>query len=320
MFMTQKELATLCGCTQATVSKALRGVTTISEDMREKILTAAKEHGVSHEPTGTVSGDTVLVITPEYKSEHYTNIMSLLSRSLWEHGFKVLTATYEFDTSKLNHLPKLARSIRGLCGIIDLISIHYDALDTLIRIGIPVVKSSKHSQIDHVALLKYDSIRKAITHLVENGRRRIAFAGEMNTLVKEFPFRQIMAELGLPLDNRYIHRSALRFAQAGADGFEKLMGLDEPPDAIICAYDYIAFGVLNAAHAARINVPHDLAVIGMDNISSTGVYQLGLTTLSLDYRKLSDTLVELLIRRIRKPDAPVQQISMEYELIVRETG
>ena len=44
----------------------------------------------------------------------------------------------------------------------------------------------------------------------------------------------------------------------------------------------------------------------MDNISATGIYRLGLTTLSLDYRKVSDTLVELLIRRIRVPDAPVQ--------------
>ena len=56
-----------------------------------------------------------------------------------------------------------------------------------------------------------------------------------------------MADLGLQPDNRYIHRSTLRFAQVGKEGFEKLMGLDEPPDAIICAYDDIAFGVLNAA-------------------------------------------------------------------------
>jgi len=318
--MTQKELAELCGCTQATVSKALRGVTTISADVREKILHAAAKHGMIHSCRKEPTGNTVLVITDEYRSEYYANILSFLCRSLWEHGFDVLSTTYEYDRPMIQRLPRLIRSIHGLCGIINLTSIKFEIFDTLKQTGIPTIKYTESDQFDSVSVSRYDGFRKAIMHLMEKGRSRIAFAGEMNTQRKEFAFRQVMAELGIPTDNRYIYRSALRFAQAGADGFEKLMVLDEPPDAIICAYDYIAFGLLNAAFAAGIDVPHDLAVIGMDNITATGNYRMGLTTLSLDYNKLGDTMVELLIRRIRKPDAPVQHIMMEYELVVRETG
>lgn len=319
--MTQKELAALCGCTQATVSKALRGVNTISADVREKILQTAAEHGMLHSRRKEPTGNIVLVLTPEYRSEFFGNLLSCLSSSLWEHGLNILSTTYEYDESNLGRLSKIVRSIHGLYGVIICLNANTDAeLNQLIEDGIPVVRFGTGNIVDGVYPERLRSIRNAVEHLFSNHRRCIAYIGEKNTLIKEFCFRQVMAELGIPADNRYIHRSALRFAQAGAEGFEKLMGLDEPPDAIICSYDYIAFGVLNAAFAAGIDVPHDLAVIGMDDISSTGIYRLGLTTIGMDYRKLSETLVELLIRRVRDPDAPQMCLTADNPLIVRETG
>ena len=318
--MTQKELAARCGCTQATVSKALHGAADISEDVREKILAAAKKHDMLPDRVKTPTGNIVLVITPEYRSEFLGNLLSCLSSSLWEHGLNILSTTYEYDESNLGRLSKIVRSIHGLYGVIYLNANTDAELNQLIEDGIPVVRFGTGNIVDGVYPERLRSIRNAMEHLFSNHRRCIAYIGEKNTLIKEFCFRQVMAELGIPADNRYIHRSALRFAQAGAEGFEKLMGLDEPPDAIICSYDYIAFGVLNAAFAAGIDVPHDLAVIGMDDISSTGIYRLGLTTIGLDYRKLSETLVELLIRRVREPDAPRMCLAVDSPLIVRETG
>jgi len=49
-------------------------------------------------------------------------------------------------------------------------------------------------------------------------------------------------------------------------------------------------------------------------------YRLGLTTLAADREQKTDALIELLIRRIREPDAPLQQIAIPLNLIIRETG
>ena len=129
-----------------------------------------------------------------------------------------------------------------------------------------------------------------------------------------------MEELGLPTDNRRIFRSGLYSNAAGAEGFEALFSQPEPPDAVICAYDYIALGVLNCAETASIEVPRELAVIGADNIKAASCYRMGLTTLAYDREQMVDTLIELLLHRIREPDGPLQQIELPWNLIVRETA
>ena len=117
-----------------------------------------------------------------------------------------------------------------------------------------------------------------------------------------------------------IYRSDSYSTNAGAEGFDSLFSSSVVPDAIICGYDYIALGVLNAAEAAGIDVPGNLAVIGADDIKAASAYRLGLTTLNYDYRHMALEMIKLLFRRIREPDAPSQKVVIEYDLIVRETG
>ena len=129
-----------------------------------------------------------------------------------------------------------------------------------------------------------------------------------------------MSELGMELDERLVYISEARFAQAGADGFSALFSRDEKPDAIVCGYDYIAFGLLNSADAAGISVPNQLSVIGFDDSIASGVYRLGLSTIGIDHRKRCNALVEMLIHRICKPDEPKKIMVIQSEFISRGTS
>ena len=78
--------------------------------------------------------------------------------------------------------------------------------------------------------------------------------------------------------------------------------------------------MLNCAQVAGIDVPRELSVIGADNIKAASSYQLGLTTLAADHEQMTDMLISILLRRIEKADAPLQQIAIPWNLIIRETG
>lgn len=318
--MNLTELARLCGCTPSTVSKAFRNSPNLHPDTKNRILDAARANGITVSTEQILRGRTVLVLVPTFNNEANSRRLSIMQKKLHTHGISMLAASWEYDPAGIMQLPAFARTVRGLCGIVCYDSITPDCAASMKRLHVPIVTSVLSSGFDCTYLPMLDGYRQAVRHLAEHGRQRIAFIGETYTASKEFSFRQAMAELGLPIDNRQIYRSKLYSSAAGAEGFDALFSGDTPPDAVLCAYDYIALGVLNCAQAAGMDVPGELAVIGADNIKAAYAYRLGLTTLAADREQMADTLIELLIRRIREPDAPLQQIAIPWNLIIRETG
>ena len=322
--MTQKELAALLGVTPATVSKAVKGAPDLSAATRARVLAAMETHGMKIERERRTQGKAVLVVTPEFGSELYAMILSSLHRSLESRGLMMLTVSLEMDFTKAIRTVKQAlRVIPGICGAVLIHfdnKIHFDDENYTIadvEFDRPVVYYGRTH--DCVYSSFEDALYQAILYLKEHGRRRIAFAGEALTFGKANVFRMILPRLELPVDERYIHVSSLRFGQAGADGFQALFSLPEPPDAIICGYDYIALGVLNSAEAAGIKVPRELAVIGSDNLRAASAYRLGLSTIGDNHERVADALVELLLWRIAHPDAPERQIALPAELYLRAT-
>ena len=321
--MTQQELAALLGVTPATVSKAIKGAPDISAATRNRVLTAIEAHGMKIERERRTQGKAVLVVTPEFGSEFYAMMLSSLHRSLESRGLMMLTISLEMDYGKaIRTVRQALRTTPGLCGAV-LIHCNEICSDdegcgiTDIDFGRPVVYYGKAH--DCVCSSYREALYHAVLYLKEHGRRRIAFAGETLTADKALAFRMVLRQLGLPVDERYIYTSSLRFGQAGADGFQALFSLPEPPDAIICGYDYIALGVLNSADAAGIEVPRELAVIGADNLRAAGAYRLGLSTIGDNHERVADALVELLLWRIAHPNEPERQIMLPADLYLRAT-
>ncbi len=318
--MNLTELARLCGCSTSTVSKAFRNSPNLRQETKQHILDTAQKYGVTVSTEQLLRGRCVLVVVPTFNNESDSRLLSIMQKQLQQHGMHMLAASWEYDPNSAKLLIKLARSVNGLCGIICCDRIEQQYISILKKLHIPMVSITSSDSIDCICPDTLGGYRQAIRHLIDHGRQRIAFIGETRTIRKEFCYRQAMAELGIPTDNRLIFRSSLYSNAAGAEGFSALFSLAEPPDAILCAYDYIALGVLNSAEAANIAVPQKLAVIGADDIKAAYAYRLGLTTLSADRNQIADFLIKLLLRRIRNPEAPPQQITIPWNLITRETG
>jgi len=263
-------------------------------------------------------GRTVLVIVPEYHSEYYGRTLSCLFHALQARGLDMVSATTEFARD-YEGIHRIVRSLRGICGII--VSDIESPLEIrhlpVIHIGSYIPSISGHSwvSIDFVS-----GIRDKIEYLLSKKRRRIAYIGERNTGSKTQAFRCLIREYVPDYDERYVCISGFRFAQAGADGFSTLFSLPEPPDAILCSYDYIALGVLNAADAAGIDVPDELAVIGSDDVRAAGAYRLGLSTMDVDHDQYAELITEMLLRSINDPTAPPRRISISQKLIIRQTS
>jgi DNA-binding LacI/PurR family transcriptional regulator len=109
--------------------------------------------------------------------------------------------------------------------------------------------------------------------------------------------------------------------RGGVAGFERLQGLQQRPTAVVCSNDMTAIGVLRAAYMKGMRVPHDLSVIGLDDIDFCEFTLPPLTTIRLSRADLARAAFEAL--RQQAEAAPGTKVEREFlvstNLVVRES-
>lgn len=105
----------------------------------------------------------------------------------------------------------------------------------------------------------------------------------------------------------------------GERAMRDLLARPDRPRAVFCMNDEMALGALDALHQARLTVPHDVAMIGFDDISLAETVRPRLTTVRVDTRQMGRLAVRLLRNRILHPDASPTVTVIQPALVERES-
>jgi DNA-binding LacI/PurR family transcriptional regulator/signal transduction histidine kinase len=160
-------------------------------------------------------------------------------------------------------------------------------------------------------------IRALVTHLVQHhGRRRLAFmAGTQenpDSALRERVFRETLASLGLPLDERLVLRGNFLPELAGALVCE-LVELRVPFDAVVCATDEMAAAVIDSLAAAGLLLPEAVSVTGYDDIPAAQRQPLPLTTVRQPILALARRGLEVLLELVAgRPVGPIEALPTEH--------
>ncbi|GAB7134567.1 hypothetical protein JCM20301_47690 [Pseudomonas aeruginosa] len=128
-----------------------------------------------------------------------------------------------------------------------------------------------------------------------------------------------MAKAGLEVRPQWLLES--EFSSPG--GYHAALGLlggeGERPTAIVAGNDMIGIGVLRAAAELNIRVPHELSVIGFDDIELSRFVFPALTTVGQSIRLLGEIAAQLLLQRIAEREEPMQRRVVAPALVLRES-
>jgi LacI family transcriptional regulator len=157
-------------------------------------------------------------------------------------------------------------------------------------------------------LLDYTTgIRAAINHLAGLGHKKIAFLAGPHKLhsavTRENDYRKAMEEAGLPIQKKWVIECD-HTLKGGVVGFGQLQALAARPTAILCSNDMTAIGVLRAAYMEGLRVPHDLSVVGLDDIDFAEFTLPPLTTIRLSRADLAHAAFEALRQQAEDPKNP----------------
>jgi DNA-binding LacI/PurR family transcriptional regulator len=158
--------------------------------------------------------------------------------------------------------------------------------------------------VDHVAIDNVAAARAAVDHLVERGRRRIAAVGVQSAPAGETArlrldgWRAGMEAAGLAPSADLQVPAARWHRDEGYDAVRRVLAAGPRPDALFCFNDLLAVGALRALREAGLDVPGDVAVVGIDDIDESAFTSPTLTTVAPDKTGIARASVDLLAQRI----------------------
>ncbi|WP_145595321.1 LacI family DNA-binding transcriptional regulator [Yersinia aleksiciae] len=91
------------------------------------------------------------------------------------------------------------------------------------------------------------------------------------------------------------------------------------PTAILAGGDYMAVGAVNALNKLKISVPDSLSVMSMDGFNLAEIHEVPLTAVHVPRDELGAEAIQLLQRRLLRPDAPFSNTLLQGRLVVRSS-
>lgn len=330
---TQVDVARKAGVSRATVSYVLNDQVDlrvpISAETRQRVLEAMVELG--YEPDARAQSlrngttKTLGVLLPIYENPYFWQILSGIAKEAEASGYSLLLShnslTAEQEQRSLRELAQ--RRVDGLILLIGFKFLPLSTYEQLRRSNRPVVEiTSTESLFDYVHGGYEDGTRVLMEHLFQLGHKRIGFvygvADAVQGIDRLHPYRQAMESVGIAVDESLF----LQCGQTIEDGYQaaiRLLSQPNRPTALLVINDLLAMGVLRAAADLGLRVPQDVSVASFDNIPFGSYSVPRLTTVALDAERAGQLAVELLLRRLNKPDSPHQALTVDWQLLIRES-
>jgi LacI family transcriptional regulator len=194
---------------------------------------------------------------------------------------------------------------------------------TEIVASVPIVVVDPHTGRADIPTVDADNLRGgylAARHLIDLGHRRIGMiTGRpdlMSAQLREKGFRAAFAEAGIAVDES-LFASGEFDPETAEPAAESLLRLPDPPTAVFAANDATALITLAVAQRLGLQVPHDLSIVGFDNVSDGAMSSPPLTTVEQPLREMGHRAIDLLISRLRQDDDEVRHVRLETRLVER---
>ena len=324
--VTSYDVARRAGVSQSAVSRVFKPGSSVSEKMRNRVLAAAQELGYRPNAIArsliTRRSNMVGVIISNLTNLYYPEVLSELTHRFSGVGQRVLLFTLPQESD----VDRMLQDVLGyqVDGIVSTARLSAEQVAECHGLGCPVVlynRSFRDVPASSVCCDQVEAGRLIATKLVDAGHQQFGFvAGPTDSVVSQERTRGFLArleELGLfdvpVVDGDYSYASGYGCLQELA---RRRPGLD----AVVCANDVMALGVIDAARfALGRRVPEDISVAGFDGVDPARWASYDLTTVRQPVRRMTQATVETLLERVEDPAVRPTKRVLPGELIVGST-
>ncbi|HEX2316756.1 MAG TPA: substrate-binding domain-containing protein [Thermomonospora sp.] len=326
-----KHVAQHAGVSPGTVSNVLNRPERVAPATRARVERAIRELGFVRNGSASTlragQSSSIGLMILDLGNPFFTDVARGVEDVASERGYAVILASSggSEDKERRNLTVLAEQRVRGV--LITPVEHEGDHTEMLRQRGVAVVLLDHPTPRANQCSVAVDDVaggELAVGHLLEQGARDIALVTGPSVL-RQCADRRRGAHRALRAAG--LGRDALREitvpamnARGGQEAAQRLLEGDLP-DAIFCANDLLALGVLRVLLQAGVKVPGDVTLIGYDDIEFTAAAAVPLSSVRQPTYQLGRIATDLLLDECDNPSEHAhQQVMFQPELVVRESS
>ncbi|MBC3763223.1 LacI family DNA-binding transcriptional regulator [Quadrisphaera oryzae] len=311
--VTMADVGAVAGVTSRTVSNVLSGNKPVSPTTRDAVMTAVRQLGyqMNVSARGLRTGRTGLLTlaVPALRIDYFAELALAVVDAAERRGWAVTLQQTQSDRSR--ELAILGGHDRLLSDglIFQPHALGPDDRDLLVS-DQPVVLLADHPLQAGADQLVLDNVaigRAGTSHLLGRGRRRIAMIGpnrdsgaSLAGAYRLRGYRQALEAAGLASAPELVVEAQRWTWEGGAAAAAELLASGAAFDALFCGNDSLALGAMHVLLSHGLDVPGDVAVVGVDDIKDAARSHPALSTVALETTATASTAVGLLLAQVER--------------------
>ena len=330
-----RDIAEQAQVSTALVSYVLNGKekeSRVGHDIAVKIKQIAKD--LNYEPNYLAKSlrsgktQTIGLIIADISNPFFANIARIVEDEAKKNGYTVIIGSSDENAQKSRDLITvfLNRQVDGF--IIVSSENSEEQIQYLIDKNVAFVLLDRHFPnlpTDFVSLNSYKAALDAGLHLIRGGYTNIGLVAYKSQL---FHMQERIRGYLHALDENQITFRPEWLKEVGFNtideeikvGIDEMLASDFRVDALIFATYRLAVTGLKYINSLGLKVPDDLAIVSFGQAEVFDLYYCPITYVLQPMEELGKTAVEILIHKLKKPDAEKRQILMEAKLMARESS
>ncbi|MDF2614604.1 MAG: LacI family transcriptional regulator [Clostridia bacterium] len=332
------DLANITGFSPGTISRCLNNIGYIKEDTRKRIETACEQ--LNYMPNRvarslkTKKTELILVAIPDMDNPFFVDMIKAIDEVAKSHAYSIILYYTKGDLNEeLKVLNMMKEHIADAMIMINLNFTHKH-VKAITHIYSPIVLSGICSSkinkntidcCDYVGVDTYKGTYEATKHLILQGYKRIGFISGPKSISVFYErycgYRDAMLASGIKVNKENIIFKEAWGEEAGYEAAYTLLKNNILPQALCTSNDIMAVGAIMALKEMKLNIPRDIAIIGMDNIELGRRLSPALSTVSIAQYEIGKAAANIIFDKLSGiQNKSFENIIYEPRLIIRESS
>lgn len=323
------DVAEAAGVSYSTVSRVANGYQFVKPATREKVEAAMAELGyVANLKARSLAGGRSQLyglLVYDFQTSYLIEIVRGIDDEMAKLEYEmILSTTHHHKQKESQHVQKLSQGM--VDGLLIVLPNNLNAyVEDLNKQNVPFVlidPIDKMERINSVQTTNYQGMYDATSYLIELGHQKIGFiTGQMETILaveRLEGFKSALNDNNLTPHPDWIIAGDFQ-QESGYTAGKQLLSGKTRPTAVLSSNDVMAFGAMTAFQEAGLEVPHDISLIGFDDIPEANYSRPKLTTVRQPLQEMGRTAARLLAELIEKPETETRSIKLPTKLIIRDS-
>lgn len=318
---------------KSTVSRALTGHPNVKPATREAVLALAESLDYQRNMLSisliTNKTKTIGMIVPEFMTSYFPQVVVGAQEEAGKAGYNVIVSqsNESYETEVANAKVMLTSRVDGVLVSLSKETRNFDHWKVFQRKGIPIVffnRVCEEMMVPKVVVNDYDAAFKAVEHLIQTGKKRIAHLAGPNCLSiskkRLDGYLDALRKYKYPIDEELIISYDLTLSKVRIY-VKHLLELENRPDGLFAINDPTAIEAIQVIKQQGLKIPEDIAVVGFSNNYASNFIEPALTTISQPVQEIGKTAMQLLLGIMDKDVSQWKPVirTLDAELIVRES-